>query len=264
MSHSLADSNAAGPPLLEVQQLKKAFGGVRVLKGVDLQLRPGEVVGLVGDNGAGKSTLIKSLSGNIKPDEGIIKFDGREVDMRDPNVARDLGIQTVHQDLALCDNLDAVQNLFLGRELADSALNLHRIRRAESESKAREVLKRLRLENISLSRNVGAMSGGQRQNIAIARSLLWSPKVVFFDEPTAALSHSAAIGVGKLIRQLANDGLAVMVVSHDIHQFALEVTDRIVVLRLGRVAAEFDSKKVTGEAVVNAMVGGNESINLSQ
>jgi simple sugar transport system ATP-binding protein/D-xylose transport system ATP-binding protein len=260
----LAEKIAAGSPIMEVQQLRKSFGGVRVLRGVDLQLRPGEVVGLVGDNGAGKSTLIKALSGNLKADDGEIKFDGRTVEMKDPNTAKELGIQTVHQDLALCDNLDAVQNLFLGSELTDSALSLHRVKRALSESRAREVLRRLRLENISLTRNVGAMSGGQRQNIAIARSLLWSPRVVFFDEPTAALSHSAAVGVGKLIRQLADDGLAVMVVSHDIHQFALEVTDRIVVLRLGRVAAEFDSKKVSGEQVVNAMVGGNESINFAE
>jgi simple sugar transport system ATP-binding protein/D-xylose transport system ATP-binding protein len=249
---------------MEVHQVTKSFAAVEVLRGVDLALHAGEVVGLVGDNGAGKSTLIKTMSGIVRPDSGSFTFEGKAVEIKSPNDATELGIQTVHQDLALCDNLDAVQNLFLGRELTGSVFSAFRLRRAEAEKRSREVLKRLRLENIALDRSVGAMSGGQRQNIAIARSLLWTPKVVFFDEPTAALSHSAAKGVAELIRQLADEGLAVLVVSHDIHQFVLEVTDRIVVLRLGSVAADFDSKAVTGEQVVNAMVGGNESVNLAQ
>ena len=252
-----------GPPIMEVHQVTKSFAAVEVLKGIDLSLYAGQVLGLVGDNGAGKSTLIKAMSGIVRPDSGTFRFRGKEVEIKDPNDANELGIQTVHQDLALCDNLDAVQNLFLGRELTGSFASAFRLKRGESERRAREVLKRLRLENIALHRNVGTMSGGQRQNIAIARSLLWTPEVVFFDEPTAALSHSAAAGVGKLIRQLADEGLAVLVVSHDIHHFVLDVTDRIVVLRLGSIVAEYESKKVTGEQVVNAMVGGNESINLA-
>jgi simple sugar transport system ATP-binding protein/D-xylose transport system ATP-binding protein len=191
-------------------------------------------------------------------------FHGKPVDMKGPNDAKDLGIQTVYQDLALCDNLDAVQNLFLGREPVGPRFFGARIRRAEAQKRSREVLRRLRLDSISLTRPVGAMSGGQRQNIAIARSILWTPNVVLFDEPTAALSHTAAAQVGKLIRQLADDGLGVVVVSHDIHQFVVDVTDRVVVLRLGQVTAEFDSKKVTGEAIVNAMVGGNEGVNSAQ
>jgi simple sugar transport system ATP-binding protein/D-xylose transport system ATP-binding protein len=248
-------------PLFELRDVKKAFGGVQALRGVSLRVMPGEVVGLVGDNGAGKSTLIKTMSGIIKPDQGEYRFNGQVVDLKHPNDAKELGIQTVYQDLALCDNLDAVQNLFLGREQTGSRLFGARIRRAKSQQQAREVLKRLRLDSISLTRPVGAMSGGQRQNIAIARSILWKPKLVLFDEPTAALSHTAANQVGQLIRQLADEGLGVIVVSHDIHQFVVDVTDRVVVLRLGSVAAEFNSKSVTGETIVNAMVGGNEGVN---
>lgn len=248
-------------PLFELRNVEKSFGGVHALKGVSLHVMPGEVVGLVGDNGAGKSTLIKTMSGIIRPDQGEYRFRGQAIDIKSPHDAKDLGIQTVYQDLALCDNLDAVQNLFLGRELVGSRLFGGRIRRAQSQKQAREVLARLRLDSISLTRPVGAMSGGQRQNIAIARSILWKPNVVLFDEPTAALSHTASAQVGQLIRQLADDGLGVIVVSHDIHQFVVEVTDRVVVLRLGQVAAEFASKSVTGETIVNAMVGGNEGVN---
>ncbi|ALJ21764.1 ATP-binding cassette domain-containing protein [Microbacterium sp. No. 7] len=248
-------------PLLELRSVYKSYGAIRVLRGIDIHINPGEVVGLVGDNGAGKSTLIKTLSGIVRPEEGEYLFDGRPQDIKGPHDVTALGVQTVYQDLALCDNLDAVQNLFLGRELVGGPLGLRRVRRAEEEQRARKVLRQLRLDSISLTRPVSAMSGGQRQNIAIARSILWQPKVVLLDEPTAALSHSAAEQVGKLIRTLADEGLGVLVVSHDIHHFVLDVTDRIVVLRLGAVVAEFDSKKVTGETVVNAMVGGNEGVN---
>lgn len=251
-------------PILRLTGIKKSYGAVNVLRGIDLQIRPGEVVGLVGDNGAGKSTLIKTISGIVRPDSGEYFFEGERVDIKTPNDATELGIQTVYQDLALCDNLDAVQNLFLGREPVGSALFGHRIKRAEAQKRAKEVLRQLRLDSISLTRPVGAMSGGQRQNIAIARSILWKPKVVLFDEPTAALSHSAAHQVGELIKGLADQGLGVLVVSHDIHQFVLDVTDTIHVLRLGRVAGVYNSKEVTGELIVNAMVGGNEGVNSAQ
>ena len=156
-----------------------------------------------------------------------------------------------------------MQNLFLGRERTGPWWWGHRIRRAESEVRAREVLTRMRLGNLSLTRPVGAMSGGQRQNIAIARSILWTPKVVILDEPTAALSHSAAEGVSALIRTLADQGLGIVIVSHDIHHFVVNSTDRIEVMRLGANAASFRSRDVTGEQVVNAMVGGNEGVNLA-
>ncbi|MCP4306802.1 MAG: sugar ABC transporter ATP-binding protein, partial [bacterium] len=191
---------------------------------------------------------------------GQYRFEGREVSPSGPAEVADMGVQTVYQDLALCNNLDAVQNLFLGRELTGPWWNIFRIRRAECEQRAKDVLRRMRLDSISLDRNVGAMSGGQRQNIAIARSILWEPKVVLLDEPTAALSHSAAEQVGGLVRELASNGLAVLVISHDIHKFVLENSDRIEVLRLGRNVASFKSSDVTGEQVVNAMVGGNEGV----
>ena len=250
-------------PILSMRGVSKAFGGVQALDDVSLDLQPGEVVALVGDNGAGKSTLVKIMAGVLRKDSGDYLFRGDEVDLDSPSEATELGIQTVYQDLALCNNLDAVQNLFLGRELTGPWWTGFRLTRAQCEVRAKEVLRRLRLEGISLTRNVGAMSGGQRQNIAIARAILWQPKVVLFDEPTAALSHSAAEEVGKLIRDLASQGLAVLVISHDIHRFVLEVTDRIEVLRLGRNVASYRSSEVSGEQVVNAMVGGNEGVNLA-
>jgi len=248
-------------PILSLRGIYKSFGGVKALSDVSLDLHPGEVVALVGDNGAGKSTLVKTMAGVLKPDSGEYFFEGEEVDHAGPAAISEMGVQTVYQDLALCNNLDAVQNLFLGRELTGPWWTGYRVSRAECERKAREVLRRLRLDSISLTRNVGAMSGGQRQNIAIARSILWEPKVVLLDEPTAALSHSAAAQVGELIGELKSHGLAVLVISHDIHHFVLDTTDRIEVLRLGRNQARFASSEVTGEQVVNAMVGGNDAVN---
>lgn len=248
-------------PLLSLRHISKSFGGVQALQDVSIELRPGETTALVGDNGAGKSTLVKVMSGVLRPDEGQYLFEGKEVSVNGPRDVARLGVQTVYQDLALCNNLDAVQNLFLGRERTGPWWTGFRVRRAECERRARDVLRRMRLDSIALDRPVGAMSGGQRQNIAIARSILWEPKVVLLDEPTAALSHAAAEQVGALIRGLASHGLAVLVISHDIHNFVLENSDRIEVLRLGRNAATFQSGEVTGEQVVNAMVGGKEGVN---
>ena len=250
-------------PILSLRGITKHFGGVKALTDVTLDLVPGEVVALVGDNGAGKSTLVKVMSGVHRADQGDYMFEGRKVQSPNPSSVSDMGVQTVYQDLALCNNLDAVQNLFLGREMTGPWWTGFRVSRAAAERRSRDVLRRLRLDSISLSRNVGAMSGGQRQNIAIARSILWEPKVVLLDEPTAALSHSAAEQVGDLVRELKSHGLAVLVISHDIHHFVLDNTDRIEVLRLGRNAASFNSKDVTGEQVVNAMVGGNEAVNMA-
>jgi simple sugar transport system ATP-binding protein/D-xylose transport system ATP-binding protein len=250
-------------PILSLRGISKSFGGVKALLDVSIDLVPGEVVALVGDNGAGKSTLVKIMSGVLRPDSGKYYFEGREVHVSGPAAVADMGIQTVYQDLSLCNNLDAVQNLFLGRELTGPWWSGFRISRAKAEKMAEGVLRRMRLNSISLSRNVGAMSGGQRQNIAIARSLLWEPKVVLLDEPTAALSHSASQKVGDLVQELASHGLAVLVISHDIHHFVLDNTDRIEVLRLGQNTASFKSKEVTGEQVVNAMVGGNEAANMA-
>jgi len=250
-----------GDPILSLRGIHKAFGGVKALTDVSLDLRAGEVVALVGDNGAGKSTLVKIMSGVLRPDSGEYFFEGGKIAPDGPRAVAEMGVQTVYQDLALCNNLDAVQNLFLGRELTGPWWTGFRVSRADCEKRAREVLRRLRLDSISLTRNVGAMSGGQRQNIAIARSILWEPRVVLLDEPTAALSHSAAGQVGDLVRELRSHGLAVLVISHDIHHFVLDNTDRIEVLRLGCNQAAFGSDEVTGEQVVNAMVGGVEAVN---
>jgi D-xylose transport system ATP-binding protein len=258
--HVQATSPAA-LPLIELNKVSKSFGGVRALTDVSLTVNPGEIVALVGDNGAGKSTLVKVMSGVLSFDTGDYLFQGKSANIKRPADAGALGIQTVYQDLALCNNLDAAQNLFLGREPTGPAWLGRRIKRVECELRAREILKQLRLDGISLTRPVGAMSGGQRQNIAIARSILWKPKVVLLDEPTAALSHSAADQVAKLIRTLADDGLGVVVISHDIHHFVTKSTDRIEVLRLGRNVASFRSAEVTGTQVVNAMVGGEEGSN---
>ncbi len=250
-------------PLISMRNIKKSFGSVHALRGASIDVYPGEIVALVGDNGAGKSTLVKVMAGVHSWDTGDYEFEGKPAKISSPSDATELGIQTVYQDLALCNNLDAVQNLFLGRELTGPWWGGRRMKRAEQEVRAREVMTRMRLGNLSLSRPVGAMSGGQRQNIAIARSILWKPKVVILDEPTAALSHSAAEQVSTLIRALADEGLGVVVVSHDIHHFVVNATDRIEVMRLGANAASFRSGDVTGEQVVNAMVGGNESVNLA-
>lgn len=250
-------------PLLSLRNVTKSFGSVHALRGASVDVHAGEIVALVGDNGAGKSTLVKVIAGVHSRDSGDYEIEGKPVDISAPSDATAYGIQTVYQDLALCFNLDAVQNLFLGRELTGSGWFGRRIKRAEQEVRAREVMTRMRLGSLSLTRPVGAMSGGQRQNIAIARSILWKPKIVIFDEPTAALSHSASEQVSSLIRTLANEGLGIIVVSHDIHHFVVNSTDRIEVMRLGSNAASLKSREVTGEQVVNAMVGGNEAVNLA-
>lgn len=250
-------------PLISMRNINKSFGSLQALRSASIDVHAGEIVALVGDNGAGKSTLVKVMAGVHGFDSGEYFFKGKPAGISTPSDATERGIQTVYQDLALCNNLDAVQNLFLGRELTGSGWLGRRIRRAECEVRAREVLTRMRLGNLSLTRPVGAMSGGQRQNIAIARSILWKPEVVIFDEPTAALSHSAAQQVASLIRTLADDGLGIVVVSHDIHHFVVNSTDRIEVMRLGANIASFKSGEVTGEQVVNAMVGGKEDVNLA-
>ncbi|WP_298609821.1 ATP-binding cassette domain-containing protein [uncultured Thiothrix sp.] len=250
-------------PLISMRNIRKSFGSLHALQGASIEVYPGEIVALVGDNGAGKSTLVKVMAGVHSFDSGDYEIEGKPANIKTPSDANERGIATVYQDLALCNNLDAVQNLFLGRELTGSSWFGKRINRAACEVRAREVLTKMRLGNLSLTRPVGAMSGGQRQNIAIARSILWQPKIVILDEPTAALSHSAAEQVSSLIRSLADQGLGIVVVSHDIHHFVVNATDRIEVMRLGANVASLKSMEVTGEMVVNAMVGGNESVNLA-
>jgi D-xylose transport system ATP-binding protein len=248
-------------PILELRGVSKHFGAVQALYQVDFHVAPGEVMSLVGDNGAGKSTLIKCIAGIHPIDEGEILFDGQPVNIHGPKDAAGLGIEVVYQDLALADNLDVVQNMYLGREETDS---LRRLDETAMEARAKETLKGLSVTTIrSVRQTVAGLSGGQRQSVAVAKAVMWNSKVVILDEPTAALSHSAAEGVATLIRTLADQGLGIVVVSHDIHHFVVNSTDRIEVMRLGANAASFKSREVTGEQVVNAMVGGSEGVNLA-
>jgi D-xylose transport system ATP-binding protein len=249
-------------PLLEVRGITKRFGAVRALNGVDFRVMPGEVVGLVGDNGAGKSTLVKVISGIHPADEGEYLWDGHNKSVTTPNDATDLGIATVYQDLALCDNLDVVENLFLGREAVAGGL----LDEVMMEQKAKELLAELSVTTIqSVRGEVGAMSGGQRQSVAIARSLLGEPKMVILDEPTAALGVAQTAQVLALIKRLKGRGLGVIVISHNLRD-VFEVVDRIFVMRLGAPGGEFDVNTATEQEVVAAITGltGNGSGNRAE
>jgi D-xylose transport system ATP-binding protein len=244
-------------PLLRLENATKRFGNVEALDGVDFEVRAGEVVALVGDNGAGKSTLVKVVSGIQPADEGEAFYDGERVQLGSPQDAADLGITTVYQDLALCDNLDVTANLFLGREeiVGGPAGPVRVLDGATMERRARELLDSLRVKTLkSVRTDVGSLSGGQRQSVAIARSLLGEPRIVMLDEPTAALGVEQTREVLALIRRLRERGLGVVVISHNLAD-VFEVADRIVVLRLGRLAATFDAGETSQEQVVAAITG---------
>ncbi len=247
---------ATGAPLLELKGVSKRFGPVQALDRVDFAVGPGEVVGLVGDNGAGKSTLVKTIAGIHESDAGSISFDGREASISRPQDATELGIATVYQDLALCDNLDVVANLFLGREeVAPGPGQVSRqLDEAKMEHQTGELLSNLAVTIPSLRSEVGTLSGGQRQQVAVARSLLGEPRVVLLDEPTAALGVAQTAQVLNLIRRLRERELGVVVISHNLVD-VFEVADRIVVLRLGRNAGEFDAEATTEEHIVSAITG---------
>jgi D-xylose transport system ATP-binding protein len=238
-------------PLLEMRGITKRFGAVRALNGVDFRVMPGEVVGLVGDNGAGKSTLVKVISGIHPGDEGEYLWEGQPVSVTVPQDATHLGIATVYQDLALCDNLDVVENLYLGREAIAGGL----LDEVTMEQKANELLAELSVTTIqSVRGEVGAMSGGQRQSVAIARSLLGEPKMVILDEPTAALGVAQTAQVLALIKRLKARGLGVIVISHNVADL-FQVADRLFVMRLGAAGGEFDVATATQEGVVAAITG---------
>jgi D-xylose transport system ATP-binding protein len=238
-------------PLLEMRGITKRFGAVRALNGVDFRVMPGEVVGLVGDNGAGKSTLVKVISGIHPADEGEYLWDGQGQHVTTPQDATGLGIATVYQDLALCDNLDVVENLFLGREALAGGL----LDEVTMEDKANELLAELSVTTIhSVRGEVGAMSGGQRQSVAIARSLLGEPRMVILDEPTAALGVAQTAQVLALIGRLKGRGLGVIVISHNLRD-VFEVCDRIFVMRLGAGGGEFDVPTANEQDVVSAITG---------
>jgi len=254
-------AQASNAPVLSVQDIHKNFGAVSALRGVSLDVRPGEVVALVGDNGAGKSTTIKMISGALQPDDGHIQFEGRHVVMNGPSDAESLGIQTVYQDLALCDNLDIVANLFLGRELMTPIIPgiLKVMNRPEMEARAIPVLRELGINLPPLSTPVASLSGGQRQTVAVARSVLWGSKLVMLDEPTAALGVAQTKAVLELVTRLAQSGVAVLVISHNLSD-VFRIADRIVVLRLGRSIGTYVKTDTTPEQIVAAITGATEEV----
>jgi D-xylose transport system ATP-binding protein len=242
--------------VLALEDVSKSFGPVQALEDVNFTVRAGEVVALVGDNGAGKSTLVKVISGIHHADSGRVLFNGRPVAIAKPSEAVALGIATVHQDLALCDNLDVVANLFLGREETDggAGLVLRSLDETDMERRAHDLLGSLAVTITDVRAEVGTMSGGQRQQVAIARALLGEPKVMILDEPTAALGVRQTAQVLDLIKRLRGQGQAVVVVSHNLAN-VFAVADRIFVLRLGKQAGDFESADVSEERVVAAITG---------
>jgi D-xylose transport system ATP-binding protein len=253
---SVGEMNSSAPevrgePSLRLRGINKSFGAVRALTNVDFEVYAGEVVGLVGDNGAGKSTLIKVIAGVGPADSGEIFVDGQPVRIASPKDATRYGVETVYQDLALCDNLDVVANLFLGREEISPVLAL---KETDMEKRGLEVLRTLDVKIPSLRSLVAMLSGGQRQSIAVAKSILRNARIVLLDEPTAALGVAQTRQVLNMIRRLREQGLAIVVISHNLAD-VFEVVDRVIVLRLGRRVGTFDIKKTTPEQVVSAITG---------
>jgi D-xylose transport system ATP-binding protein len=251
------------PLLLEVKGVTKRFGAVEALAGVDFEVDAGEVVALVGDNGAGKSTLIKAIAGTQPGDAGTYRFSGQEVSIGSPHDATTLGIATVYQDLALCDNLDVVANLFLGNESVEAGPQAvaRVMNEIQMEQRALELLKSLAVTTLrSVRTEVAGLSGGQRQSVAIARSLLGDPKIVILDEPTAALGVAQTRQVLDLVKRLRERGLGVIYISHNMHDI-FEVADRVVVLRLGRRVATFTTSQSSPDEVVAAITGATAAPN---
>jgi D-xylose transport system ATP-binding protein len=243
-------------PVLSLRGVSKSFGPVQALSDVDFEVHAGEVVALVGDNGAGKSTLVKTIAGIHPADAGTIEFEGDEVTITGPHDAVELGIATVYQDLALCDNLDVVENLFLGREETGEgpAGVVRQLDEVGMEKRTGELLENLAVTITDVRAEVGTMSGGQRQQVAIARSLLGEPKLVMLDEPTAALGVRQTAQVLELIKRLRDRGYGVLVISHNLAD-VFEVADRIFVLRLGKKAGDFTAGQANQDQVVAAITG---------
>lgn len=247
----------SGPPMLQLVGISKSFGAVQALADVDFEVNSGEVVGLVGDNGAGKSTLVKIMAGVFTADTGEISLEGRRVHIGVPQDANRLGIETVYQDLALADNLDVVANLFLGREERTTWIPwlVRPLNELDMERRALDVLRQLHVTTIrSVRQQVASLSGGQRQSIAVAKTILRQAKVVLLDEPTAALGVAQTREVLNLIKRLREQGLAVVVISHNLADI-FEVVNRVIVLRLGRRVATFNIGATTPEQVVAAITG---------
>lgn len=240
------------PPLVEMIDIEKQFGGLRAVDHVSIDLKPGEVVGLLGHNGAGKSCLMRILSGAMIPNGGEIRVNGKPVQFNDPNDARAVGIETIYQTLALADHLDAPSNLFLGRELKTRFGNLDDQRMLEA---AREVLARLNPNFKNLHDPVSSLSGGQRQVIAIARAIYFDTKILIMDEPTAALGPSETAMVADLINKLKAEGIGIFLVSHDMHD-VFDLCDRVVVMNKGRVVGAHAIDEVTKDDVLSLIIKG--------
>ncbi len=246
-------ATATDTPTLQLRGITKSFGSVQALSDVEFDVRSGEVMALVGDNGAGKSTLIKCIAGIYTADEGEILFEGEPVTIHGPKDSARLGIEVVYQDLALCDNLDVVQNMFLGREVHNS---FQLLKEPEMEARTRETMKGLSVTTIrSIRQLVATLSGGQRQSVAVARAVLWNSRVVILDEPTAALGVAQTQQVLDLVRRLADQGLAVVLISHNLHDI-FAVADRITVLRLGRSIGVYLRSETTQQELVQAITAG--------
>ncbi|MDQ1414053.1 MAG: hypothetical protein QOJ52_1096 [Acidimicrobiaceae bacterium] len=245
----------SGEPLLSLRGINKHFGAVQALTEVDLDIPAGAVTALAGDNGAGKSVLIKCIAGIHSPDNGQVLWMGQPVHVRTPRDASALGIETVHQDLALCDNLDIVQNMFLGRERTSHFM----LQEEDMEKSAGATLKSLAVTTVrSIRQPVASLSGGQRQSVAIAKAVLWNSKLVIMDEPTAALGVAQTTMVLELVRRLADRGLAVLLVSHNMND-VFQVADRVAVLRLGRMVAVRPTAEMDRQIVVDLMTTGASS-----
>ncbi|MFD7136240.1 ATP-binding cassette domain-containing protein [Streptomyces sp. NPDC059894] len=243
------------PPLLALHGVCKRFGVVEVLRDIELEIHSGQVVALLGDNGAGKSTLVKVISGVVPADRGAVEWEGRPVHIRRPHDARDLGIATVYQDLALCGNLDVVGNLFLGREVRRSGF----LDEVEMERRTRHLLERLTRDLPDLRSPVVSLSSGQRQTVAIARSLLGEPRVLLLDEPTAALGFQQTAEVLDLVDHLRDRGLGVLLISHNMGDVKA-LADRAVVLRLGRNNGFFDVNTAPQEQIISSVTGATENV----
>jgi ABC-type sugar transport system ATPase subunit len=246
--------------LLVLHGIRKSFGAVDVLHGVDLSVEAGEVIGLVGDNGAGKSTLMKTITGIYRADSGSIQLGGKDILPLDPGQRRELGIEMIYQDLSLAKQQDVAANIFLGREPTKKLFGLFPgfVDKAEMDRQAAKMIERLGAHLPSINRSVGSFSGGQQQTVAIARALTFNPRLVIMDEPTAALAVREVQSVLDLIRRLKSEGIAVILISHRLND-VLAVTDRIVVLRHGRADADLVTAKTNMNEVVSRIVGGGDT-----
>ncbi|MER6014593.1 ATP-binding cassette domain-containing protein [Streptomyces bluensis] len=246
--------HVSATPVLALRGVSKRFGAVQALTDVELEVHAGEVVALVGDNGAGKSTLVKTIAGVHPIDEGVIEWDGRPVQINKPHDAQDLGIATVYQDLALCDNIDVVGNLYLGRELRKWGV----LDEVEMERRSQELLRTLSIRIPSVRIPIASLSGGQRQTVAIARSMLGEPKLVILDEPTAALGVEQTAQVLDLVERLRERGHAVILISHNMADVKA-VADKVAVLRLGRNNGVFEVKTTSQEEIISAITGATDN-----